>query len=134
MPKCQGFDQWGTQLAVREKDGIGWYQLLLRGITLKWSDSQQRYIDSLQKKNTGRRWAISLIQKALDVAWDMWAQRNEIMQNTLHPRAAAEVARIKVQLQMLYRKGKASLFAQGWLFFYKSEAKLLNKGTPIEML
>jgi hypothetical protein len=28
--------------------------------------------DSLHKKNTGRRWTISLIQKALDVvAWDM---------------------------------------------------------------
>ena len=133
LPKFRGFDQWGTQHAVREQDSIGWYQLLLGRIAQKWSDSQQRYVDSLHKKNTGRRWAISLIQKALDVAWDMWAQRNEIMHHTLHPRAAAEVARIKVQLQLLYRKGRASLLAQDRLLFCKSEAKLL-KGSPIEML
>ena len=63
----------------------------------------------------------------------MWAQRNEIMHNTLHPRAAAEVALIKVQLQLLYRKGRAGLLAQDRLLFYKSEAKLV-KGSPIEML
>ena len=112
LPKFQGFDQWGTQHAVREQDGIGWYQLLHGRVALKWSDSQQRYIDSLQKKNTGRRWTISLIQKALDVAWDMWAQRNKIMHNTLHPRAAAKVAHIRVQLQLLYWKGRACLLAQ----------------------
>ena len=50
LPKFRGFDQWGTQHAVREQDSIGWYQLLLGRIALKWSDSQQRYIDSLHKK------------------------------------------------------------------------------------
>jgi hypothetical protein len=133
LPKFHGFDQWGTQHAVREQDSIGWYQLLLGRIGRKWSDSQQRYIDSLHKKNTGRRWAISLIQKALDVAWDMWEQRNHIKHNTLHPRRAAEVARIKVQLQLLYRKGNAGLLPQDRLLFYKTEETLLE-GKPVEML
>jgi hypothetical protein len=62
------YDRWGTQHAHREQDSIA----------LKWSDAQQGYIDSLQKKNTGCRWAISVIQKALDVSWDMWEQRNDI--------------------------------------------------------
>jgi hypothetical protein len=133
LPKFQGFDQWGTQHAVREQDTIGWYQLLLGRIARKWSDSQQRYIDSLQKKNTGRRWAISVIQKALDVAWDMWEQRNDIKHNTLHPRRAAEVARIAAQLQLLYRKGCAGLLPHDRLLFSKPEAKLL-KGSDLEML
>jgi hypothetical protein len=34
----------------------------------------------------GQRWAISLVQKALDVSWDVWEQRNDIKHNTLHPR------------------------------------------------
>ena len=133
LPKFHGFDQWGTQHAVREQDNIGWYQLLLGRIALKWSDSQQRYIDSLQKRNTGRRWAISLIQKALEVAWDMWEQRNHIKHNTLHPRRAEEVARIKAKLQMLYRKGSTGLLSQDRLLFSKTKTKLL-KGSPIEML
>ncbi len=133
LPRFTGYDQWGTQHAVREQDNVGWYQLLLGRISKKWSDAQQRYIDSLQKKNTGRRWAISLIQKALDVSWDMWEHRNDIKHNTLHPRRAAEVIRIKVQLQLLYRKGRKPFLAQDRLLFSKSEATLL-KGSPIEML
>ena len=63
----------------------------------------------------------------------MWEQRNDIKHNTLHPRRAAEVARIKVQLQLLYRKGSAGLLPQDRLLFSKNEAKLL-RGSPIEML
>jgi hypothetical protein len=133
LPRFTDTDQWGTQHAVREQDLIGWYQFLLGRVGRKWSDAQQRYIDSLYKKNTGRRWTISLIQKALEVAWDMWEQRNHIKHNTLHPRAAAAVMDIKVQLQLLYRKGKAGFLSQDKLLFSKSEEKLL-KGEPTEML
>jgi hypothetical protein len=118
---------------VREQDLLGWYQFLLGRVGRKWSDAQQRYIDSLYKKNTGRRWTISLIQKALDVAWDMWQQRNDIKHNTLHPRAAAAVIDIKVQLQLLYRNGSAGFLSQDKLLFNKSEATLL-KGESSEML
>ena len=133
LPRFKDHDQWGTQHAVREQDLIGWYQFLLGRVGRKWSDAQQRYIDSLYKRNTGRRWTISLIQKALDVAWDMWEQRNDIKHNTLHPRAAAAVLDIKVQLQMLYRKGSTEFLSQDKLLFTKSEDTLL-KGDSSEML
>jgi hypothetical protein len=107
LPRFKDHDQWGTRHAVKEQDQIGWCQLLLGRIGNKWSDAQQRCVDSLQKKNTGRRWTISLIQKALEIAWDVWEQRNHIKHNALHPRAAAAVVDIKVQLQLLYRKGHA---------------------------
>jgi hypothetical protein len=55
-------------------------------IAVNWSDAQQHLIPSLQKQNTtGQRWVTSLIQKALDVAWDRWQQRNEMHNHTLHP-------------------------------------------------
>jgi hypothetical protein len=124
---------WGTQHAVKEQDKIGWYEFLLGRFGRKWSDAQQRYLASLHQKNTGRRWTISLIQKAIDVAWDMWEQRNDIKHNTLHPRAAAAVIDIKVRLQFLHRKGKEGFLAQDKLLFAKTETKLL-KGVPSEML
>jgi hypothetical protein len=85
---------------------------MLGRIALKWSDSQQHHIESLRKKNNGRRWAVSVIQKALDVAWDMWEQRNDVKHDTPHPRKAAEVARIKVELQLLCRQGSKKLLSQ----------------------
>jgi hypothetical protein len=111
LPRFTGYDQWGTQHVAREQDGISWHQLLLGRIAKKWSDAQQPCINSLQKKNTGRRWAISLIQKALEVSRDMWEQHNDIKHNTLHPRRAAEVIRVKVQLQLLCRKGCTKFLA-----------------------
>ena len=133
LPRFKDHDQWGTRHAVKEQDQIGWYQLLLVRIGNKWSDAQQRHIDSLQKKSAGRRWTIYLIQKALEIAWDMWEQRNHIKHNTLHPRAAAAVVDIKVQLQLLYRNGHAGFLSQDRLLFSKSETKLL-KGEAKEML
>jgi hypothetical protein len=81
---------------MREQDKLGWYHFLLGRLGRKWSDGQQGFIDSLHKKNTGQHWTILLIQKALDVAWDMWEQRKDIKHNTLCPRAAAAVIAIKV--------------------------------------
>ncbi len=74
-----------------------------------------------------------LIQKALDVAWDIWEQRNDIKHNTLHLCAAAAVIGIKVQLQLLFRKGKEGFLFQDKLLFSRLEATLL-KGEPNEML
>jgi hypothetical protein len=133
LPRFAACDQWGAQRAVRKQDSIGWCQLLLGRIAKKWSDAQQRHVDSLQKKNAGQRWAISLIQKALEVSWDVWEQRNDIKHDALHPRQAAEVTRVKVQLQLLCRKGCKRFLTQDHLLFSKSEATLL-KGSPIKAL
>ena len=133
LPRFRDNDQWGTQHAVREQDQIGWIQFLLGQVGRKWSDAQQRYLDSLYKKNTGQRWTASLIQKGLEVAWDMWEQRNHIKNNTLHPRAAAALLDTKVQLQLLYQKGHVGFLLQDKLLFSKSEHTLLQ-GEPTEML
>ena len=127
------FDRWGTQHTVAEQGKIGWHQFFLGCLGRKWSDAQQRYIDSLNQENTGRRWTITIIQKAIDMAWDMWEQRNDIKHNTLHLRAALAVLDIKVKLQLLYRKGCNGFLSQDKLLFSKSEVKLL-KGVPTEML
>jgi hypothetical protein len=79
----------------------------------KWSDAQQRYLDFLHTKNTGQRCTISLIQKALDVAWDMWDQRNHIDNNTVHGLTAAV---IDIQV-LLHRKDNDGFLSQDILLF-----------------
>jgi hypothetical protein len=59
----------------------------------------------------------------------MWEQRSGIKHDTLHPRRAAEVTRVKVQLQLLCRKGCEKFLTLDHLLFSKSEATLL-KGSP----
>jgi hypothetical protein len=95
----------------------------------KWSDSQQGYIDSMRRKNSGRRWTTSVIQKALDIAWDMWEQRYGINNNTMHSRLAANTEEIRAQLRELYGCGSHSLLPIDRHLFSKPEATLLT-GEP----
>jgi hypothetical protein len=125
LPRLRQQDIYGAHHAVDSQDKIGWYNFVLRRMSKKWSDSQQRYIDSMRRKNSGRRWTLLVIQKALDIAWDMWEQRNDINQNTMHPRRAANMEEIKAQLQESYGCGRNSLLPIDQHLFSKPEATLL---------
>jgi hypothetical protein len=61
MPTFRSRDQWGTQHCVVDQDRIGWYNFLLGRMSKKWSDAQQRYINSLKRKHSGRRWTAAVI-------------------------------------------------------------------------
>jgi hypothetical protein len=87
----------------------------------------------MRRKNSGRRWTASVIQKALDIARDMWEQRNDISNNTMHPRQVATMEEIREQLRELYRCGSHSLLPIDLHLFSKPEATLLT-GEPNLML
>jgi hypothetical protein len=40
---------------------------------------QQQYYDLARSRRTGKRWAIALIEKMWDIAWDLWEHRNVIL-------------------------------------------------------
>jgi hypothetical protein len=125
LPRLRQRDIYGAHHAVENQDKIGWYNFLLGRMSNKWSNSQQRYIDSMRRKNSGRRWTASVIQKALDIAWGMWEQRNDINQNTMHPRRVADVKEIKAQLRDSYHCGHNSLLPIDRHLFSKSQTTLL---------
>jgi hypothetical protein len=133
LPRLRQWDIYGSHHAVESQDKIGWYNFLLGRMSKKWSNSQQRYIDSTKRKNSGRRWTASVIQKALDIAWNTWEQRNNINQNTMHPRRVAGVEEIKAQLRVSFLCGRNSLLPIDRHLFSKSEATLLM-GDPRLML
>jgi hypothetical protein len=87
----------------------------------------------MRRKNSGPRWTASVIQKALDIAWDMWEQRNNIYNNTMHPRRAGTTEEIRAQLPELYHCGSHSLLPIDRHLFSKPEATLL-RGEPNLML
>jgi hypothetical protein len=52
------------------QDKISCYNFLLGRISHLWAETQQAYLTLLGKRNTGRGWAILLIFKLLEIAWD----------------------------------------------------------------
>jgi hypothetical protein len=75
----------GVQAAILHQDRFGWYNLLMGRISVKWKEVQQRYYVLLGRRNTGRRWLISLIETIWAISWDMWDHRNGILHNTIIP-------------------------------------------------
>jgi hypothetical protein len=47
-----------------------------------WATIQQRYNSIIRSSRTGQCWAIAIIQKFWDTAWDMWDNRNGILHET----------------------------------------------------
>jgi hypothetical protein len=47
-----------------------------------WATIQQRYYSIIRSSRTGKCWAIAIIQKFWDTAWDMWDNRNGILHET----------------------------------------------------
>ena len=70
--------------ALLEQDSIGWHQFILGYHTSQFAEIQHQYYLSINRENTGLRWTQALITKLLDVAWDMWQQRNNVLKKSPH--------------------------------------------------
>jgi hypothetical protein len=107
----------GLRIAVAHQDELGWYNFLMGRISIEWKAVQQRYYEWLGKRNTGKKWAVALIQKVFSVSWDMWDHRNDVRVNTVTP---AKARRILVLNQLIldeYERGSMGMIArdQHWL-------------------
>ena len=51
-------------------------------ISIEWAKVQGDYYKWIGLKKTGRRWAVALIKKLWEVAWDKWECRNGALHNT----------------------------------------------------
>jgi hypothetical protein len=67
---------------VQKQNEIGWQSLLVGWPSLGWSEVQQRYYEWLGSRRSGLRWLTALIQKVWDIAWDVWDNRNRVLQET----------------------------------------------------
>ena len=131
LPRYRRHDEWGTQAAVAAQDKISWYNLLLGRMSHKWPDTQQKYLESLGKRTTQRRWTIAIISKLWDITWDMWQHCNHIKHNTLHPQKNLVMDSIAIRVNDLYKQGSARLLLRDKPLFQKS-LETLKTGTYIE--
>jgi hypothetical protein len=132
IPDVSSSDVLGVHAAVRDQDVIGWYNVLLGRLSKRWADAQQRYLETLNKRNTGRRWTIAILAKIWDISWDMWEQRNGIAHGTLHPRRLAQLQVLKEQVTSIFEEGSNDLLPRDRRLFDKGIDTLLE-GSDSEM-
>ena len=60
------------QQAFREQAKIGWNNFVLGRWSKKWQLIQQAHYKRCSLSNTSRQWAVAIIAKLHDIAWDRW--------------------------------------------------------------
>jgi hypothetical protein len=115
----------GLSQAIEAQDQIGWLPFFEGCITIEWAGVQEAHYLWLGRRNTGKRWASSLVIKLLDIAWDLWDHRNQIKFNL---ETAQDLARRDSILQAVrseYAFGRSGLPRRDWHLFKRPLMSLL---------
>jgi hypothetical protein len=95
LPPLQPSYDWpGINDIVLRQNRLGWRAFIEGAILLDWAAKQQEYYDWLQRKNTGKRWIITLIKLLWELSWNMWDQRNGELHNPESPASLREHIRL----------------------------------------
>jgi hypothetical protein len=92
----------GVNDLVKAQSTIGWRSFLEGGVLKEWEAKQSEYYVWLKRRNTGRRWTITLIKKLWEISWDMWQHRNAELTNPQSTASLREHARLDILITNEY--------------------------------
>jgi hypothetical protein len=120
--------QWPyVHQAIHDQEQIGWGLMLEGCLSQHWKAVQDEYYVWLDRRNTGRRWAELVIAKLIDVAWDMWEQRNQIRHAPGNPRAQKALTALDIAVIEELQRGRGVLPDTLWHHLDTSEEDLLAR-------
>ena len=70
VPSPQNLEFDGVSKHFESQQQIGWRPFMGGCISIEWARVQGDYYKWIGLKKTGRRWAVALIKKLWEVAWD----------------------------------------------------------------
>jgi len=59
--------------------GLGWQSLFEGRPAVGWQTAQQDYFAAIGSSNRGLRWLTQLLLKLVNIAWDLWEFRNDVL-------------------------------------------------------
>ncbi len=66
-------------LAALQQNDLGWIAAIEGWWSFEWAYIQDSFYRSMNSNKTGRQWLISLIKRVWQIAWELWAHRNDIL-------------------------------------------------------
>jgi len=100
-----------TLLAFNQQSDIGW-QLFLEGcLSFEWAALQEEYYKFISSRRTGKCWAISLLKKLWQIAWELWDHRNEVLHHQENISQQHEGDQLNRSLRQLYSSAYPQLMS-----------------------
>jgi hypothetical protein len=119
-------DMPGLLEAIAAQDLIGWLAFFEGCIAIEWAGVQEAHFIWLGRRNTGKRWATSLVVKLWEIAWDLWDHRNQVKHNLETAQDLARRDSILIQVRSEYSFGRAGLPRRDWRLFKRPLLSLLD--------
>jgi hypothetical protein len=89
----------GVTRTLQEQEAMGWNKLVDGFIVESWLETQQLYLEFINKKTTGKRWASRLIVKLWEITWDMWRHWMKILETPDSHALLAQMTVLDLQIQ-----------------------------------
>jgi hypothetical protein len=86
-------------------------------IAKEWAGAQHAHFLWLGRRNTGKRWATSMVVKLWEIAWDLWDHRNQIKHNIETDQDVAHSEAILHSVRAEYAFGCTGLPHRDWHLF-----------------
>jgi hypothetical protein len=107
----------GLFQAIAVQDQIGWLAFFEGCIATEWAGVQEAHYLWLGRRNTGKRWATSLVVKLWEVTWDLWNHRNQAKFDLETAQDIARRESILAAVRSEYSVGRSSLPRRDWRHF-----------------
>jgi hypothetical protein len=90
------------QQVIQQQNMLGW-QLFFEGWLLQdWAGIQQLYYNMIKSRRTGKRWAVSIINKMWNIAWDLWEHRNGVLHDQPNATMTANEHIVNQRIRLTY--------------------------------
>jgi hypothetical protein len=110
----------GVNEAVTLQDLLGWQSLFDGTITESWTELQHNYFEWRDKRNTGLRWATSLIHKCLLISWDLWKDRQKAWKDPTSIASAAHNNALDTRIHAAFAIDRATWTVRDRRWFRRS--------------
>jgi hypothetical protein len=90
------------QELLQEQQNISWDRFFEGWLSSKWAMTQQQYYKRIKATRTGRRWAMAIVQKLWNTAWDLWEHRNGILHERENLVTRSIIIRLNARVSRIY--------------------------------
>ena len=116
---------YGIQNAIEDQTKIGWNNFSLGRWSIKWQLVQQKYIKQINSKRSSLRWITSIINKFMNVVWDIWNFRNFLIHGKRGINDRARHKELNFQIRQQFTIGFENLLLSNYRNFRRYSLPLL---------
>ena len=97
---------------LQTQNSIGWDRFFEGWFSTSWAQKQQHYYNITRSTRTGCRWAVAILQKFWNTAWDLWEHCNGILHQKENHVTHSMTTQLNARVSRVYNQLHSRTFHQ----------------------